>query len=120
MSNGEKFAAEIRKTLSIGPRTRWARRTDRLSRTAIVERVTTSINYPGYDSEERTEAFRAGHAAMAAYNKHVAGYRIDGVLRFKIMDLSPWGFTAFLGEMIDSGCTNVGEFEAWFSAKSRG
>lgn len=119
---GQTLAAEIRKMYGIGTRTRWgANRPCRtLTRAAIVEDLRYAIGeFRGTESERRTAILDTAFTALNAYGKFVEGYRIDGVLRWQITTTTPWQFAAFLGEMVDSGCTNVGEFEAWFAAKAQ-
>lgn len=119
---GQALAAEIRYMLSIGPRTRWYRKSKPgapVTQDHIIERVSTSVAYPGYDDERRTAIFRKAYAALSAYDKHVNGSRIDPTLRMQITTRSPWEWIAYLGEMVDSGCTNNGEFEAWFADQAR-
>jgi hypothetical protein len=115
---GQALAAELRSMLSIGPRTRTYRSGVPVTHDAIVERVQTSLAYRGYDDERRTAIFETAFNACWAYQKHVAGFRIDPTLRMEIMSMSPWKFTAFLGEMVDSGHANMGEFETWFRARA--
>ena len=116
-SAGQKLTNEIRKMDQIGPRTRWNKKhtTRMITRDAILSDIRGAIGeYRGVESAERTAIFDTAHTALNAYHKFVANYRIDGSLRFLIMDMRPWEFTAFLGQMVDSGCTNMGEFEVWF------
>jgi hypothetical protein len=114
---GQAFTAEIRHMFSIGPRTRWYRTnrySEALTQDAIVERVSTSVAYRGYDDERRTAIFVKAYAALCGYDKHVNGYRIDPTLRMRITTRTPWEWTAYLGQMVDSGATCNGEFEQWF------
>lgn len=115
-TSGQALATEIRTMFHIGTRTRWYRKTSvgTLTRDAITERVATSINYPGYDNAERTAIFSAAFMSLLAYAKFVDGFRIDGELRARITTASPAEFADFLGDMVDSGCANMGEFEGWF------
>lgn len=117
---GQKFTSEIRTMFHIGPRTRWYRSEkfgEVLNREQVLERAFAAINYPGYDDQRRTAILNKAHAAMLAWVKHVEGYRIDPVLRREVTEQSPWEWTAYLGRMVDSGCTNVGEFERWFAGQ---
>lgn len=119
---GQALTAEIRKMLTMNSRTRWGRKhavMGTLTRDAIIERLWSSINYRGYDNETRTAIFAQAHTTLCAYAKFINGYRINGTLRFHIMAKSPWEFAAFLGEMVDTGCTNMGEFERWFDQQTR-
>lgn len=47
------------------------------------------------------------------------GYRIPGILAYRISQMTPWQFAGFLGEMVDAGVTNVGEGEVFFSKMAR-
>lgn len=118
---GQALTAEIRAMYQIGPRTRWNRKAGRIvKREHMISDIRDAIGqYRGMESERRTAIFDKAHTALAAYGKFVENFRIDGVLRFQIMDRTPWGFAAFLGEMVDSGCANMAEFEMWFAAQAR-
>lgn len=119
---GQVLTAEIRKMGTMSPRTRWNRKggTRTITRDAIIQDIRDAIGaYRGIESAERTAIFDQAFVALNAWHKFVANYRIDGVLRFQIMDLTPWQFAGFLGEMVDSGCTNMGEFEVWFANQAR-
>lgn len=114
---GQAFTAELRAAYQIGPRTRWNRKSGRSARRDWMLRdIREAIgDYRGMESERRTAIYAKAHTALCAYGKFVDGYRIDGTLRFQIIRLTPWRFAAFLGEMVDSGCDNMGEFETWFN-----
>lgn len=113
---GQDFTAEIRKIFKIGPRTRWYRKDAygiALDHAEIVDRVREDRNYRTA-SDARLAIWDGARAMLDAYAKFIEGYRIDGVLRCEITTASAYEFTAYLGRMIDSGCTNMGEFEQWF------
>lgn len=114
MTTGEQFAATIRRSMHIGPRTR-SRRDGVDIKRDVLESIRNAIQYDGYYSEERTALSRAAIGVLHSYDKHVDGYRIDGTLRFKITTMTPWEFVGLLGEMIDAGVTNVGEGERYFA-----
>jgi hypothetical protein len=118
---GQALTVELRKAYAIGPRTRWNRRAGRMvNRGYMLSDIRDAIGeYRGMESAERTAIFDNAHTALAAYGKFVDSYRIDGLLRCEITTTSPWEFTAFLGEMVDSGASNMAEFEMWFVAKTR-
>lgn len=120
-SAGQAVTAEIRKMWQIGPRTKWGRKTGRLVEIEwILRELRETIgDYRGIESERRTAVLDKAHTALYAYGKFVDGYRIDGVLRFHITTATPLAWAAFLGEMVDSGCTNMGEFEQWFTQQAR-
>jgi hypothetical protein len=120
MTAGQNLTAELRTWLRIGPRTRWYRKDRGITLTTdrVIERIWETIAlYPGIESEARTAALKPAHAAMCAWFKHVNGYRIDPMVRREITEQSPWKFTEYLGRMVDSGCTNSGQFEVWFAAQ---
>lgn len=85
----------------------------------MIEDIFNSNNYPGYFGPERSELYHEAFGVALAYNKHVNGYRIDGLLRFRIDSMTPWQFAGFLGEMIDAGVTNCGEGEIFFQQYAR-
>ncbi len=118
---GQALAAEIRAMYQIGARSRWNRKTGRTVRrdSMIRDLREATGEYRGIESDRRTTILDAAHTALSAYAKFIDGYRIDGVLRFQIMDRTPWEFAAFLGDMVDSGCVNMGEFETWFTTQGR-
>jgi hypothetical protein len=117
-TTGQQLTATLRKSFRVGPRTRDYR--DGLSlKGQMLESIENAITYPGYYGPERTELSRAASGALRSYQKHVDGYRIDGLLRFRIMDMTPWQFAALLGEMVDVGITNVGEGERFFAQMAR-
>jgi hypothetical protein len=119
---GQALAAEIRKMYGIGTRTRWgAERTCRiLQREEIIGDIREAVGeFRGGESESRTAILDAARPALRAWGKFIEGYRIDAYARFAITSRSPWQFAAFLGEMVDSGCANMGEFEQWFATKTR-
>jgi hypothetical protein len=119
---GQRFTNELRAMFKIGPRSRWyrKRRGEVLARAEVAARVRTSLSFPGYDDERRTAILAAARPALDAWAKHVDGYRIDpSLISALTVDSSPWQWTAYLGRMVDSGCTNVGEFETWFNAQAR-
>jgi hypothetical protein len=120
---GQALTAELRKMYSLSSRTRWGRSNGRariVKRDYMLNDIRDAIDqYRGIESAERTAIFDKAHTALAAYGKFVDNYRIDGLLRCEITTTTPWQFTAFLGEMVDSGCTNMAEFEMWFAARTR-
>lgn len=122
-TNGQQLADALRKVMHIGPRTRKLRKNpfggshkENLIE-AILEAVITSNRYPGCYAEATTKALSHGWSAVTSWNKHVEGYRIDGAQRAYLTSLSPWQFTALLGQMVDAGIANVGEGERWFAER---
>jgi hypothetical protein len=122
-TNGQQFADALRKVMHIGPRTRQRRKhplgvSSKQDVTAeALEAVENAHIYPGYYSEPTSRALAYGWSAVTSWNKHVEGYRIDSTQRAYLTSLSPWQFTALLGEMVDAGISNVGEGERWFAAR---
>lgn len=118
MSTGTDFADMVRKAKRMNGRTRDHRDGESL-KAVMIEDIFNSNRYPGYFTPERSALYSAAIGVAIAYDKHVNGYRIDGVLRFHIDSMSPWRFAGFLGEMIDAGITNCGEGEIFFQQYAR-
>lgn len=119
---GQALTAEIRKMYQLNSRSRWgaARRTRTVKREGILRDIRDAIGeYRGIESDDRTAILDRAFVALCAYSKFVENYRIDGLLRCQITTTTPAEFAAFLGEMVDSGATNMAEFEQWFAAKTR-
>ncbi len=119
---GQALTAEIRKMYQLNARSRWGAK--RACRTVRREYILSDLRdaigeYRGIESAERTAIIQKAYVALLAYGKFVENYRIDGLLRCQITTTTPAEFAAFLGEMVDSGCTNMAEFEMWFAAKTR-
>ena len=119
---GQRLADELRANFRVGTRTRrygkaFGVRTD--LHAAMIEAIRNANNYPGYYGPERTEAFAPGYAVAIAYDKHVAGYRIDPILHRHISEMSAYQFAALLGRMVDAGVTNTGEGERFFAEMAR-
>lgn len=113
MSAGQTFTKTIRKNMSIGPRTKRFRNGENMH-IEIVRRVRDAACYPSGTATD--EAIRVGYTAVNAYMKHIEGYRLDPVLCSNIRNMSPWAFTAFLGELVDSGVSNMAEAEIYFGS----
>lgn len=113
-TKGQIFAREMRTYHHIGARTRRLRKSGDLH-AQILECITNATWNAGYYSPARQEAFRAGFGAWMSYDKHIAGYRVDGQLIAHINAMTPWEFCNLLGEMIDAGITNVGQGEEFFN-----
>jgi hypothetical protein len=125
-SAGQTFTVELRKLFNIGPRTRWYRKSGynwgaSLTQENVRDRFWESVNFDyDYDRPERKAAFGSARNAMAAWEKHIEGVRIDPSLSLYLrIDLSPWEWTAYLGRMVDTGYTCVGPFEDWFAEQAR-
>lgn len=113
MSTGTEFAKMVRKYFHIGAKTRTYRGGMNL-KSEILEAIANSNNYPGYYNETQTKLFSAAYPVFNSYIKHVSGCRIDGMTAFRIERMTPYQWTAFLGEMIDAGITNSYEGEIFF------
>lgn len=121
-TSGQQFTATIRRVMHIGPRTKRHRKSAliRGSQDVIAdirETITYAATVPGYYTEATSSALAPGFAAVNSWSKHVDGGRINSVQCSYLTSLSPWEFTALLGEMVDAGITNVGEGERWFAAR---
>lgn len=120
---GAELTATLRRYFSVGARSRRYRDDGYGMRhdlhAEMVEALMLAAQYPGYYGEATQSALQPGFAAALAYQKHVDGYRIDGSLRFAIMELSPWRFAALLGDMVDAGVTCTGDGERFFAHMAR-
>ncbi|RJU01965.1 hypothetical protein D6T65_04925 [Arthrobacter frigidicola] len=113
MSTGTNFTKMARKHFGIGPRTRQHRNGLAL-KAEIIEAIETSNLYPGYYNEQMSTLFGAALPVARSYRKHVDGGRIDPMTSYEIEMMSPWQFSAFVGEMIDAGISNNYEGEMFF------
>lgn len=112
-TTGRQFADAVRKSFRIGTRTRDGRDGGSVKRD-MLESIANAVLYPGYYGEERTNLSRAAWGTYLSYEKHIDGFRVDGNLHHRITKMTPYQFAGFLGDMIDSGVTNVGEGERYF------
>jgi hypothetical protein len=112
-TKGQQFAKDMRKNLGIGSRTRRTRNGIDLH-ADILECIRTATYNNGWYSEQRTDLFRAAFGAQMAYEKHIAGYRVDPSVQRYVSELSPYQFCNLLGRMVDAGISNVGEGELFF------
>ena len=122
MTVGQDLAVALRRYFSVGTRTRRYRPRDGYRHDLhkdMIEALHFAAQYPGYYTDATEAALRPGFGAALAYNKHVNGYRIDGTLRFTIMEMSPWQFAALLGRMVDAGVTCTGDGERFFAEMAR-
>ena len=110
---GQTFALAAYKNLGVSPRT--SKNAAALKRDMLAA-VETACTYAGSYSDERTATFRTAYAVVAGYRKHIDGYRVDGVVRYQIGQMSPYRFAAFLGQQVDAGVTNVGDAERFYAA----
>ncbi|MGW2384388.1 hypothetical protein [Streptomyces sp. NPDC001658] len=114
MTKGQQFAKVMRSNLGIGARTRRHRAGVDLH-TEILDCIRNATYYPGYYTGERSELFQAAFGAQVSYEKHIAGYRVDGNVVAHINALSPYQFCALIGRMVDAEISNVGEGEKFFN-----
>jgi hypothetical protein len=115
---GQNLTATLRTYFHVSARTRRVRKGQNLQN-EMLDMLLTANQYPGYYSEAQHEALRGSFALWASWQKHVEGYRIDGMLRYRLTTMSPWEFSALLGDMLDAGVTNVGQAEEYFARMSR-
>lgn len=122
-TNGQQLAATLRRIHHIGTRTRQTRK-DPLGTKAkqnVIADAMASIDqaalHPGCYTKPTEDALKTGWAAVSGWYKHVEGYRLNGAQTAYLKSLTPWQFTALLGEMVDAGISNVGEAERWFAAR---
>lgn len=115
---GQQLAAALRKGHAINSRSR-DRRDGYSIKARMLEDIRLACQHDGYFTPEKTALYRTASGAVRSYDKHVDGYRIDGVLRYRITSMSPWEFAAFLGDMVDAEITNVGEGERYFARMAR-
>jgi hypothetical protein len=113
MTKGQQFAKTMRITLDIGTRTRRYRKGVDLH-AAILDAINETNLYPGCRSEQTEAILRTAYGAWMSYQKHIAGYRVDGALIAHVKALTPYRFCALLGDMVDADITNVGEGEQFF------
>lgn len=119
-TTGQQFAKMIRTNARINARTRDNRGSKYGSIKAdILNDIMLATTTPGYFNEERTRLYRAAYPIWSAWMKHVDGYRIDGQLRCHLAALTPNEFVALIADMIDSGVTNNGLAEDYFSDMAR-
>lgn len=117
-TTGQQLAAALRKGHAINSRSR-DRRDGYSVKARMLEDIRIACQHDGYFGTEKTALYREASGTVRSYDKHVDGYRIDGMLRYQIVSMSPWEFAAFLGAMVDAGITNVGEGERYFQQMAR-
>jgi len=116
MTKGQELTATLRKSFRISTRSRITG--DGLDlRVEMLDAIRNAVYYPGYYGAEKTAIYSEAIGAVQSYEKHVDGYRIDGVVRYQIESMSPWQFAGFIGEMVDAGVTNCGQGELFFNGK---
>jgi len=121
-TKGTELTRALRKAHRIGPRTRWNRDgwtalgNHRL-RDDIVDRIDTATLYPGSYSDEVTVVLWTAVPVLRHWDKYVGGRRINSVQSAVLENISPWEWTALLGEMVDADLSNSAEAEMWFRAR---
>jgi len=120
-TDGQALAAELRRYFRISTRTRRYRKSpvggrDDLHSRMIEEIEAVCVHGPAFP---RAMALKPGWGAVLSYQKHYLDYRMDPLLRRHIELMSPWRFSALLGEMVDAGVTNVGQGERFFREMGR-
>ena len=120
---GQALTATLRRYFSVGTRTRRFRVNEYGNRTDLhedmIEALIATTQYGGYYTEATTTAFRPGYGTALSYEKHIAGFRADCTLIRQINEMTPWQFSALLGQMVDAGVTNVGQGERFFADMAR-
>lgn len=118
-TQGQELTDTLRRYFSVGTRTRRYRKGLNLNE-AMLEAIQVATTYAGYYTGDTNRAFQSAWMVYVAYSKHVGGYRIDGTLRRRITEMTPYQFAALLGRMVDAGVTNCGEGERFFAEMARG
>jgi hypothetical protein len=121
---GQSLTAALRRYFSIGPRTRRYRKSPFGSHLVdlhaeMIEAIEQAACYPGSFAPATNDALSGAYGVALSYEKHVGGYRIDGTLRYHISEMSPWQFSALLGQMVDAGVETTGAGERFFSEMAR-
>lgn len=118
-TQGRKLADSLRKNFGVGPRTRRYRASTDLHEEMIEALRNATVYGPGFYSGERDQLFMSAWGVFSAYEKHVSGYRIDGLLRQRITTMSPYRFAALLGDMLDAGVRTTGDGEQFFQEMAK-
>jgi hypothetical protein len=115
---GQVLTATLRRYFSVGTSTRRYRKDEygrRDMHAAMIEAITFAATLPGYYSEGTQDALSVGFGVALAYDKHVKGYRVDGMVAQRINAMSAWQFAGLLGQMVDAGVENAGTGERFFA-----
>lgn len=110
---GQELTAELRRYFKVGARTRRYRNGADLHE-SMIEALQTATIYPGCYSQHTNDVFASAWGVYLSYTKHVGGYRIDGMLRYRISQMTPYQFAALLGQMLDAGVQTTGDGERFF------
>lgn len=110
---GQIFANTMRTNFGVTARTR---KNSASVKRDMIEAIERALYIPGYYSDEKTAIFRTAAGAFFGYQKHIDGYRVDGMVRYQIEQMSPYQFAAFLGSQVDAGVTNTGDAERFYAS----
>jgi hypothetical protein len=113
---GRELTDALRGRFHIGPRTRNHRKNARGRVEDLHEEMTDLIeaSVTESDGSDCDQVFRAAWGVFLSYEKHYLGFRMNPLLRRHIELMTPWQFSALLGEMLDAGVTNTGQGEEFF------
>jgi hypothetical protein len=112
---GQKFTAQLVKTLHVGGRTRNRNRRGSV-RENMIDTVQTAATVPGYWTKDRQAVLAAGYTVINGYRNHILGGRVDSIVCWYVREgLSPYQFAKLLGRMIDADVTNAYQAERFFS-----
>jgi hypothetical protein len=121
-TTGQQLTAALRRLHHIGPRILRLRKERGYTRRQnivdqAIETIVTAVSYPGYYTGQTHDALSSGYRAILGWSKHVGGYRLDPTQIAYLNSLTPWEFTALLGEMVDADINTTGDAERWFAAR---
>lgn len=114
LTDGQRFTRDMRAHLHIGANTRRYR--DNIDLHAEILRASMELVISGREygySEQLVEAARPAFGALLAYDKHIASWRLGGLICQYVNSLTPWELLDLLGEMVDAGIKHVGGGERW-------
>ncbi|HTE57064.1 MAG TPA: hypothetical protein VK698_39695 [Kofleriaceae bacterium] len=114
LTDGQRFARDMRRYLAIGATTRRYRKGADLHAEILrlgMELVTSGTEY-GY-SEDLINAIRPAFGALRSYDSHITTGRLGGLICQYINAMSPWQLLDLLAEMTDAGITHTGGGERW-------
>ena len=115
LTDGQRFARDIRAYLRIGARTHRYRGAQDLH--AEILRLGLELIFHGEEfgyREGLVTAVRPALGALLSYDTHIASRRLGGTLVCQyVHNLTPWQLLDLLGEMADAGIMHVGGGERW-------
>lgn len=116
LTNGQRFARDMRAYLHIGAKTRRYRGDVDLH--AEILRLGLEVIFRGTEygyREEFIAAVRPAVGALLSYDQHIASYRLGGTLVCQyVHGLTPWQLLDLIGEMVDASIAHTGGGERWF------